>query len=383
MTHNGTITGSVAAALLTLAAFLAVALGVSEASAATVTWFGGSGPCGFSGPQWSSGICWNGTAGPAPTTGDDAVLGNAFPPANNYDLIGVQLHSVTFGPNDFVSPYNFSGNVIGLQSSGSITDNNNTGGPEAINTGITLNGPATFTLSAGAVGLSFGVNPITGTTGAGSLTLVNNSTGALILSAANTYTGATAVNAGTVTVTGLIVSPVTVNSGGTLGGTGTITNTVTVNSGGALAPGLSTGIINTGDLALTAGSTLAIEINGATVGTQYDQVNVTGTVNLGGATLSVTLGFVPAAGTVFTIVNNDAADAVTGTFAGLPEGATFTVVGTQFRISYVGSNDVTLTADGTQAIPTLSEWAQLGMVALLLGGGLLALRRRSLRLRPS
>jgi hypothetical protein len=34
-------------------------------------------------------------------------------------------------------------------------------------------------------------------------------------------------------------------------------------------------------------------------------------------------------------------------------------------------------------IPTLSEWAQLAMVALLVGGGLWALRRSSLRLRPS
>jgi hypothetical protein len=29
------------------------------------------------------------------------------------------------------------------------------------------------------------------------------------------------------------------------------------------------------------------------------------------------------------------------------------------------------------SIPTLSEWAQLGMVALLMGGRLLAIRKRS------
>lgn len=227
---------------------------------------------------------------------------------------------------------------------------------------LTVGGDNTSTTFSGVYQNSGGAAALTKTGG-----------GTLTLSGANTYTGATTVNAGMLAVNGSIASPVTVNSGGTLGGTGTF-NAVTVNNGGTLGPGLSTGIMNTGNLTLTSGSTLTIEINGPTVGTQYDQVNVTGTVNLGGATLNVVLGFTPTAGQVFTIINNDSTDAVTGTFAGLPEGATFTVGGTQFQISYVGSNDVTLTAVGTQEIPTLSEWAQLIMVALLLGGGLFALR---------
>ena len=54
----------------------------------------------------------------------------------------------------------------------------------------------------------------------------------------------------------------------------------------------------------------------------YDQVNVNGAVNLTGATLNVTTGagFTPAVGNTFTIINNDGADAVTGTFTGLAEG---------------------------------------------------------------
>ena len=47
-----------------------------------------------------------------------------------------------------------------------------------------------------------------------------------------------------------------------------------------------------------------------------------------------------------------------------------------------GNSEIFLTSSSA-SIPTLSEWAQLAMVALLVGGGLWALRRRSLRLCPS
>src|SRR5215831_1819970 len=130
---------------------------------------------------------------------------------------------------------------------------------------LTVGGDNTSTTFSGVYQNSGGGNPALTKTGTGTLTLPG----------ANTYTGATMVNAGTLAVTGSIVSPVTVNSGGTLAGTGTISNTVTVNSGGTLSPGTSPGIINTGSLTLTSGSTLTIELNGPTVGTQYDQVNVT------------------------------------------------------------------------------------------------------------
>src|SRR5204862_4172255 len=57
-------------------------------------------------------------------------------------------------------------------------------------------------------------------------------------------------------------------------------------------------------------------------------------------------GFTPALGTTFVIVNNDGADAVNGTFVGLPEGGGILSAGTVFQISYVGGtgNDITLTA---------------------------------------
>ena len=154
----------------------------------------------------------------------------------------------------------------------------------------------------------------------------------------------------------------TVNSGGTLGGAGTISNTVTVMSGGTLSPGSSTAILNTGSVSLGTGSTLTIEINGTTAGAQYDQVNVTGGVTLGNATLNVVLGFTPSAGQNFTIIANDLADAVVGTFSGLPEGSIFTAGAGSFRISYVGGsgNDVILAADAPPTIAKAFGAASIG-----------------------
>ena len=76
-----------------------------------------------------------------------------------------------------------------------------------------------------------------------------------------------------------------------------------------------------------------------------DQVDVSGPVWLQHARLTVNVVEPPSAGTVFTIVDNDGTDAVTGTFTSLPEGAMFTSGGVDFQISYVGGtgNDITLT----------------------------------------
>ena len=95
-------------------------------------------------------------------------------------------------------------------------------------------------------------------------------------------------------VDGSIADPaVTVQNAGTLGGIGTI-GAVTVNSGGMLAPGASAGIFHTGTCRVSPGATFTVELGGTTAG-QYDQLAVTGTVSLGGATLDLSLvnGFTP------------------------------------------------------------------------------------------
>ena len=116
---------------------------------------------------------------------------------------------------------------------------------------------------------------------------------------------------GSLVVTSTLTGNALVNAGAVLGGTGTVTGNVNV-VGGTLSPGTSIGTINTGNLTLDANSTLAVEVNAAGAA---DLVNVTGTVDLGGATLAVAaLPGTYAVSTDYLIIANDGADAVTNTF---------------------------------------------------------------------
>ena len=93
-------------------------------------------------------------------------------------------------------------------------------------------------------------------------------------------------------------------TGGQLTGTGAISGSgaVTVSGSAQTRPGTSPGQITIGG-AYTQTGTLVAELNGPAPGTQYDQVVASGAVALGG-TLSVSLGAVPAVGTVFRIIDN-------------------------------------------------------------------------------
>jgi len=87
----------------------------------------------------------------------------------------------------------------------------------------------------------------------------------------------------------------------------------------------------------------------------FDQIYVTGNVSLAG-NLNVTLlnGFTPSDGDSFEIINNQGSNPVSGHFAGLPRGGTFTLGGKTFHITYVGGdgNDVVLTVFSTVYVVT-------------------------------
>ncbi len=179
--------------------------------------------------------------------------------------------------------------------------------------------------------------------------LTKTGPGTLQLNSDNSYVGPTAVSAGQLQVNGSLLGSgaISVASAATLAGTGTLTGATSVSSGGTLAPGQGApGRLNSANLALVAGATFAAEITGATVATQYDQLDVTGTINLGGATLTLSGAHVASTGQSFVLIDNDGSDAVTGTFAGLAQGSTILLNGVSLSISYNGGdgNDVVLTA---------------------------------------
>jgi hypothetical protein len=96
-------------------------------------------------------------------------------------------------------------------------------------------------------------------------------------------------------------------------------------------------------------------VGGTVPGNSYTQFRTNNGVTLSSAKLSVDLGvYAPPVGTVFTLVENTGSSAVTGTFDGLPEGATYRVGDTSFLVSYAGGtgdNDITLRVVRTVPIP--------------------------------
>ena len=185
-----------------------------------------------------------------------------------------------------------------------------------------------------------------------------------------TYGSPTIVNGGSLRVDySLSNSTVTVNSGATLLGLGLVEG-LRVNSGGVMQPGAAVpdefDVLRNAEL--NAGSIFRVRLNGTNAGSNYDQLRVGGDITLGG-TLELIPGFVPIPGQKFTIIKNEGTNEVNGTFAGLPEGAEFTINGRPYKISYGGirggiggggflrNDDVII-----EAIPKLAIWDRGGGV---------------------
>lgn len=213
--------------------------------------------------------------------------------------------------------------------------------------------------------------------GAGSLTKDTSSTSVLTLTGNNDYTGATTVNAGSLIINGSTstTSIVSVASGATLGGAnGTVGGATTVN--GTLASGAAGGGIGTlnfsNALSLASTANYLFELTGG--GSTADLSNVGGALTLSDATLDLIQLGTYTIGDKFTLFGYLAASGLTGTFAGLTDGATFTQAGGDWQISYADSTSGLNGGTGDTfatitAIPELSS-------ALLGGLGFLLLLRR-------
>jgi hypothetical protein len=194
-------------------------------------------------------------------------------------------------------------------------------------------------------------------TGAGLISKLGFGTLVLSGTVGNTLAGGVDVQSGQLVVDNAAGSatgagPVILGTGTVLAGGGAVSGPVTANAGSTILPGSLLGgaaDLGTGNLAMSAGAVYSATINGITPDTQHDQLDVTGSVSLGGATLllSGTLAATPATAQTIVLIDNDGADAVTGTFLGLADGATVAGPGGgTFFISYSGGdgNDVVLTS---------------------------------------
>lgn len=206
-----------------------------------------------------------------------------------------------------------------------------TSGAQSYGDACTLTADVALTSSAGA--LTFD-----STLAVGARTLTLSSPSAANLGARTTLAG------GTISAS----SGVSLDHTDALVGAGAVNGAVNAAMGTLVSPGdTATGVLRTGALAW-AGTTYRVDLLGTTAGTGYDQVQVTGTVDLTGSTLALNAGFAAPSGSSFTIVDNDGADPVVGTFEGMPEG-TYLMAGTQrVVLTYQGGtgNDVVLAVCG-------------------------------------
>ncbi len=121
---------------------------------------------------------------------------------------------------------------------------------------------------------------------------------------------------------------VLIGTGGDVGGNGTIIGAV-VNNGGTVDPGFSPGALHiTGSYTQGAGGTVHMQLGGASPGTGYDQLFVSGDMQLAGLVkVDLINGFIPTLGetfNVFSIGGSFSDPTATFNFPGLPAGEHFT-----------------------------------------------------------
>ncbi len=187
-----------------------------------------------------------------------------------------------------------------LSLAGGAVIDNESGGVFNFGAGESVGGAGNFNnLAGGIVNVNGAASLAAGTvTNAGTMNL--NSGGALSTTGFTTNDGILNFTGGSLSTGAALTN----SSTGTIQGAGAIT-VPTLTNDGTINPGASAGLLTVnGNLVLGSGGTVNIELGGLTRGTQYDAIDVTGNVTLGG-TLNVTniSGFTPASGNTFQLIN--------------------------------------------------------------------------------
>ncbi|MEK6373466.1 MAG: Ig-like domain repeat protein [Acidobacteriota bacterium] len=310
--------------------------------------------------NWSNPNNWS-PAG-VPAAGD--VL--TFPAdASHTDMENDLAPGFSVGRMSFFGGYGLGGNPLTLL--GDVVFEGSSGSTSTFNADLTLGGPVTIRMPNAVINGGVDVNGQTLTLeAAATLTGPILGTGAIVMKSNTVTVTGSGTFSGSIGVLPSYTSPRLEMegslpdasfTGGILTGTGTL-GPVTINQYGFISPGQSLSYVaNAGVLhakSLTIGGTYPVDLYPAATS---DVIQVAGSVSLSG-TLQIRLnGGSPATGQSFTIIDNDGADGVNGTFSGLPEGALIDLPPVRFRISYAGGdgNDVTLTATaGAQSTTTLT-----------------------------
>lgn len=304
-----------------------------------------------------------------------AVLGLADSIGTNVSFavpLTIGGNGTALTPNGALNLTGYTGNTITLSSPITLTSNVQVTGDNSLNVTGSVTGNYTITPAAGQ---NVTVTTPSGTQQSATLTTT-------IASTDSQPTTPLSVAANNVVVLDGARGDVYVDDKGTLKGTGTA-NSLSVYKGAIVAPGHSPGTLTVlKTLTLSGGSTYQAELKDTAAG-DYDQLVVgnasdttgndvtLGDNTNGDPTLDVSLyaGYKISKGDIFTIIDNLSKTAVKGTFANLPEGATFNVSGYVFKISYIGGdgNDVTLTAETVPATPDTG----FGLAAAHPGGTLI------------
>jgi len=291
---------------------------------------------GTSSGNWNSASNWGGTL---PSAGNDLlfnVLTNTGSMSNDF-AAGTAFHALTLDTGETIG---LSGNTIDI-GAGGITQMGAT----------KLNDFAPFTLTAaqvwtssapgliglnGGAALDLGTNTLTLTgsgddffaqtiSGTGGITL--DGSVSLQLEGTLDYSGTTTVSGASNLILksiGTINTPIVVGNGATL----------------TIEPGLHP--LTNAPVSLQAGSTLALTINGSATINDYSSLGANANVTLAGD-LSVNSGTVLPSGTVLQIIATQSGGKVSGTFSGVPNGATVRS-GIQYYLVNYTSTNVTLAA---------------------------------------